>query len=369
MKRLDILVPILVFLACSFTYAASENIAIPTEEQVQKLAAAAWKEPIKRMDVTFYEDYTKVPEPVEKIRKRAEEFADKVVLKGRSLDELKPYEIENRNIIIEGNFKDWVENQKFPRKIKKRVRISDDNQRVDLVKVGPNEPLGLDTSFVHTFVNTRDANTGDFVSYHYASEMNTVFVDISKWVEEPIVKFADVPIARGVQISLGIDQGGTLISPNCIPDSNKMAELARTGLAAIDSIAGVKIKKRVVNRVNIYPEPNAPGTRDIIEMGDPNHFPAVVLICDRKDYSRVYRFEGRNPITSQIMLLRECSEFDSQGFPHNVTEIQYDKDGNFKEKSIYRIIKVELNPSIPAEVFEFHPPEGYKVVDQRAMKP
>jgi hypothetical protein len=111
------------------------------------------------------------------------------------------------------------------------------------------------------------------------------------------------------------------------------------------------------------------GTTSIVEMGDTNHFPTVVLVCDKKDYSRTYHTEFRIPTTNQVILLRECSDFDSQGFPHNVTEIQYDKDGNFKEKSVYRIIKVELNPSIPADVFEFHPPESYKVVDQRSKKP
>jgi len=370
MKRLNILVLLSVVLACSFTYAGSENIAIPTEEQVQKLAAAAWKEPIKSIDITFYKDYTKVPEPVEQIRKRAEEFADRE-LKGRSLDELKPYEIERRNKIIEANFKNWVESQKFPRKVKSRVRISGDNQRIDMVKVGPNEPLGLDTPFVHTFVNTKDANTGDFVSYHYAGDMNTVFVVSTKWAKETIAQFAGIPFATALTLRffLGIDQGSTPKSLNYIPDPNKMAELAKTGLASIEPIRGAKAKgNKIVNRIGIRPDPNAPDTSDIVEMGDPNHFPTTVLICDRKDYSRVYHTEVHIPTTNKIISIRECGDFDSNGFPHNITEIKYDKDGNFVEKSVYRIIKVELNPSIPAEIFELHPPEGYKVVDQRSKK-
>lgn len=370
MKRSNILILLsLVFTCVSiYAYAAEKNNGIPTEEQVQKLAAAAWRNPVESIYITFYEDYTKVPEPVEQIRKRAEKFAD-MELRGRSLDELTPYEIERRNKIIEVNFKIGLESQKFPRKIKKRVWISDDEQRVDMVKVGPNEPLGPDMPFVHTFVNTKDANTGEFVSYHYASEMNTVFVDTSKWAEEPIAKFADVPAARNLQISLGVDQGGTLTSPIFVPDSNKIQALARTGLTRTESIASVKLKRPLINKISIYPDPNAPSTKDIIEMGDPNHFPSFVLICDRKDYSRVYRTEFHIPTTNKIRYIYECDNFDSNGFPHNITEIQYDKDGNFVKKSVYRVIKVELNPSIPDEVFEFHPPEGYKVVDHRSKKP
>ncbi len=370
MKRSSILFSLSVIFACGPIYCAEKNSSIPTEEQVNKLVRAAWEEPIKSIDITFYKEYMKTPEPVEQIRKRAEEFADRE-FKGRSLDELKPYEIERRNKIIEVNFKNWVENQRFPRKIKSWVRVSDNNQRIDFVKVGPNEPLGLDTPFVHTFVNTQDANTGKFVSYHYASEMKTVFVDTTKWTKETVVQFADMPFATALtlRLFLGIDQGSTPTSLNYIPDPNKMAELARTGLASIEPIRGAKAKgNKAVNRIGIRPDPNAPSTRDIIEMGDPNYFPAV-LICDRKDYSRVYRTELHMPTTNKFLYLRECSDFDSNGFPHNITEIQYDKDGNFVEKSVYRVIKIELNPSIPSEVFEFHPPQGYKVVDHRPKKP
>lgn len=371
MNRLNILVLLLVALACSFTYSGSENVAIPTEEQVRKLAAAAWKESIKSIDVTFYKDYTRVPEPVEQIRKRAEEFAD-TESKGRSLDELKPYEIERRNKIIEINLKNWVENQKFPRKTKSRVRISGDNQRIDFVKGGPNEPLGPDTPFVDIFINTKDANTGEFVSYHYAGDMKTVFIYTTKWTKETIAQFAGIPFATALalQFFLGIDQGSTPTSLNYIPDPNKMAELARTGLASIEPIRGAKATgNKAVNRIGIRPDPNAPDTRDIVEMGDPNHFPTTVLICDRNDYSRVYRTELHIPTTKQIIYIRECGDFNSNGFPRNITEIKYDKDGNFIEKSVYRIIKVEFNPSIPGEIFEFHPPERYKVVDRRSKKP
>ncbi|MBN1804985.1 MAG: hypothetical protein JW837_07020 [Sedimentisphaerales bacterium] len=368
MKKLNILVLLSVVFTCGSIYATEKNSCIPTEDQVQRLAAAAWKEQIKYIDVTFYEYYTKKPEPLEQIRKRAKEFADRE-LNGRSLNELTTYEIERRNQIIEANFKIGLENQKFPRKIKKRVRISDDKQRVDMVKVGPNEPLGPDTPFVHTFINTKDAHTGDFVSYHYASDMNTVFVDTSKWAKEPIAKFTDMSAARSLQISLGVDKGGTITSPIFAPDPNKMQALARTGLTKTESIAGVKLKRPLINKISICPDPNAPDTKDIIRMGDPNHFPSFVSICDKKDYSRVYRTEFHIPKTNRIRYIYECDNFNSNGFPHNITEIQYDKDGKLEQKSVYKIIKIELNPSMPAEVFEFHPPEGYKVVDYRTKTP
>lgn len=120
-----------------------------------------------------------------------------------------------------------------------------------------------------------------------------------------------------------------------------------------------------MNRISIHPDPNAPNSRDIIRIGDPNYFPLVVLTCDKDDYSRGYRVEACVPTKNLITYIRECNDFDSQGFPHNIIETRYDIDGNFVEKSVYRIIKVELNPSISDEVFELRPPANYEVDDRR----
>ena len=270
MKWSKILVLLLVVLSCSFTYAGSENTTIPKEEQVQKLVAAAWKEPINSIYVTFYKDYTKVPESIEQLRKEAEELADKK-FKGRSIDELTPYEIERRDKFIEINLKNWVEKQKFPRKTKCQLWISGDNYRIDMVEVGPNEPLGPNTPFVHTFVNTKDATTGELVSYHYTGDMNTVIVDTKKWAKEDITQFAGIPftIALTLQIILGIDQGSTPTSLNYIPDPNKMAELVKTGLVSKEPKKGAKAKGNVfVNKIiAIRSDPNVPDTRDIVEIG------------------------------------------------------------------------------------------------------
>ena len=92
------------------------------------------------------------------------------------------------------------------------MRISGDNQRSDIVFARLNESIGLDTPFVHTFINTKDANTGEFVNYHYASEMETVFVAISSgWAKETVIQFADIPITTRIALQsiLGIRQGNS----------------------------------------------------------------------------------------------------------------------------------------------------------------
>jgi hypothetical protein len=368
MKKSKISVSLLVLFSYNLAFSEARQGNIPTKEQVHKLVAAAWKEPIESIDITYYEDYTGVPVPIEQICKEVKDYYTKEDERfGRKKENFKPYELERRKKNIETNVKIRSEHQKFPRKIKKRLWVSGHNQRIDFVKVGPSEELGPNTPFVHTFINTKDANTGDFISFHYSHEMKTVFVDTTKWTKQTIVKFAGIPFASALQAFLGTNQG-TAAEPIFVPDPNKIQELARTGLAKIEYIGEVKVKGDAVNRISISPDQNAPDTRDIIKIGDPNRFPLVVLTCDREDYSRVYRKEFHLPVTNRIIYLSQCSDFDSKGFPHKITEIKYDKDGSFIEKSVYRIEKVELNPVISDEVFEFNPPPGYKVKDSRTEK-
>jgi len=369
MRELNILIPVFGVFVCGSMYSAEGKGSIPTQEQAQQLAAAAWKEPIKSIDITFYREFTKVPEPIERIRKRAEDLADRE-LKGRSIDTLDPYEAERRKKIIDLNVRNWLETQKFPQKLKCRVRIFNDNRRTDLVRQEPNEPVGPNTPFVHSYINTRDPATGDFVSYHYAGDMKTAFISAGKWAKETIAQFADIPVAGALQALLGTDQGDSPTLPRFVPDLKKIQELARTGRATVGPAREMDGKgDRTPSRIDIGPDPNAPTARDRIQMGDPNHFPAVVLVCDKGDYSRVYRTEFRNATTNRIAYVRECDDFDANGFPHKVTETRYDEEGDFVENSHYTVIGVELNLSIPSEVFKFNAPEGYKVVDRRVKKP
>jgi hypothetical protein len=315
---------------------------------------ATWKESVKTIDITFYKDYMRAPEPVEQLRKKAEEFADRE-FNGRSVDELKPYEIERRNAIVDANLKNWIGEQKLPRKVKSRVRISGDKQRIDIVFAEANESLKLNTPFVDTFINTKDTTTGEFVSYHYAGDIETVFITTEKWAREAIIQFWHMPrlVMTALQFFLGVVDKESL---NYVPDPDKIAKLAKTGLVDTEF---------VVTRISVRPDSDAPESRDMIEIDASGQIPSTILICDKNDYSRVYRAEFYFPTTNQIIFLRECSNFNSEGFPRSITETQWDKNGNFVEKSNYTIIKVELNPSVPDEIFELNPPEGYVVNDSR----
>ena len=51
------------------------------------------------------------------------------------------------------------------------------------------------------------------------------------------------------------------------------------------------------------------------------------------------------PTTGHVSYVRECSNFDAQGFPHNAVLIEYDIEGKLKKKETYIIEEVDLNDS------------------------
>jgi hypothetical protein len=55
------------------------------------------------------------------------------------------------------------------------------------------------------------------------------------------------------------------------------------------------------------------------------------------------------------------SDFDSQGYPHNITKMEYDTNGNLNKRMIYQVLDVNLNGPVPEEVFEFNPPHDYEI--------
>jgi hypothetical protein len=368
---MKVIIRIAVFMLVSLPlYAKSVPGRVPTEEQVTKLVAAAWKEPVHSIDVTLYKDVTEPPKSVEEIRKMFEDAFNH--MEGPK-ENLSPWDLQDRERNIRLNVERAVKEQKVGRKIKERIRISGHRQRIDQVlgwpkmvllqgtpyeEVRPEVVLGPNTPYEMTHVNLGDKRKGDYTSfayyhYHYSKTAQITNKRNSMWAKSDIIEMLAPPgISIIFQRHLGVNKG-TTSQPIFVPDPNKIQKITSTGILADNQ------------RLVIGPDPNRPDSRDRIEIKDPNSPGGIVLICERKDYSRVYYSEIRNPLTGKLLVTKECSNFDAQGFPHNATVTKFDMDGNLKEKEVYTIEKVELNPDIPDEVFEFRPPEGYDVADLR----
>ncbi len=338
---------------------------LPTAEEVNKLAAAAWKKPLQSIDVSLYKDIAHPAKSVEEIREMIEGFFNKA--EGPKAN-LSPQELDMRNRNIQLNVERTLKEQEAGRRVKQRVRIWGQRQRIDQVNAQPRMVLmpgtpsqhtlgpitvGPNTPYETSFVNTIDKKSGLFMSfayYHASKKLQVTSKEKTTWKRNDVIELAQ--LATPFQALLGLNKG-SVAEPVFVPDPDKMEQLRKTGLVA------AKL------RLTIKPDPDYPDDRDYIQLKSDDCPCGSVFVCEKADYSRVYYMETCNPITGHPLYIRECSNFDSQGFPHNATVIQYDLSGKLKKKKVYTIERVELNPSIPDELFEFKPPEGYEVIDLR----
>jgi hypothetical protein len=97
--------------------------------------------------------------------------------------------------------------------------------------------------------------------------------------------------------------------------------------------------------------------------------PAFAVVCDRDDYSRVKTTEYYNPHTGQLRESIEYGKLDDRGYPQEVEIIEYGEDGSITRREKIAVSEARLNVEIPHELFEFHAPEGYGIVDRRFTEP
>jgi len=152
------------------------------------------------------------------------------------------------------------------------------------------------------------------------------------------MSFTAIPSNLFIKIKLGIKKNGSYER-----DETKIEKLK---LGELDSI-----------NVDIQPDKDKPETRDKIELEFINPSKQttfkLTMVCSRQDYSIVYNCESRNLSTGELVFERRADNFDSQGFPHNLIEVQYDNSGQVKISDEFRIESVSLNKPIPSEAFEF----------------
>ncbi|MHC4155301.1 MAG: LolA family protein [Planctomycetota bacterium] len=339
---------------------AALSEGLPDEEQVDKLVAAVWKDKPDRIDATIYKTISKPPKPYGQIRERMEDFFAKD--KSWILQEYEPNShgrtvmLEKLNRNIEMNVERIMKEQQQPTRIKTRIRISGGRERHDTAYTRtPDVSLGPNTPFEGTFVDLGEHVQGDIKAFSYHHDTKIANIDTKGWKASHIEDLTGLPYR--ITIGWKVVMGTQTTSGLYVPDPDKIQEIKRTGLL-LDRFS-----------LTVIPDPEAPSTRDRIELRDPNYGITTILICDRNDYSRLYSLKSYMPTTGHVSYVRECSNFDSQGFPHNAVVIEYDIEGKLKKKETYIIEEVDLNPVIPDEVFKFNPPDGYKVTDLRARKP
>jgi len=371
---------VIVILLIVFTVNSSiaDSPALPTYEQVVKLVAAAWKSPPQSIDITYYSTVKDNTKTEEKLRQVYEGLFDNEYGPDEGLS---PEELERKEMDIQMNVdSELAEQRQGGKKLKYRVRCNGNSYRVDRVygspdrtiknilkgivqeKFLPGKKLDTNTPFEETFIETPVADNG-FELYIYYHERKIASIEKIKssraTIEDrKIYNVLKMPNAPILKMKLGTRNNKLVTEPYDINEP-KIRQLC-TG-----TLEGFNVK--------IIPDENEPDVKDRIEISLYNDEKIEVLtslmICAKDDYSKVYYCQTPNPATNKLPIFtRTCSDFDDQGFPHNIIQVQYDGKGNVQIKETYRIEDIRVNIPIPKEVFEFNPPEDYEVTDYRLPK-
>ncbi|MBN2020483.1 MAG: hypothetical protein JW749_09685 [Sedimentisphaerales bacterium] len=348
---------IIMFIA--FNICIIDNVSgFPTHEQAEKLVAAAWKSPPITMDVTYcvtFEDNTKTEQDIRKIYEDAYDQ-----LHGTN-EKSSPYLAQHREETVQKNVSRFLGEQKEGgRKVTYRIRFEENRLRVDRADIWgcSLRPFDSNIPFQFSSIEVADPNgTIERFEYNYEGKNATKRSinikekqDVSK---APVTSFAMIPNALFLKMKLGISKSGLPQGPY------------EVNTTKIDQMCSGKLDGM---SIEISPDENDPNVKEKVLMGfyakDSNDpFLKSIMVCAKEDYSRVYYHETRNVAMHQLISTRICRDFDSQGFPHNVIETRYDKEGKVKYSEHYQIQNVQINVPIPKETFTFSPPVDYEIVE------
>lgn len=329
------------------------------EEQMDRLMKAVWKEKVHSIDVIVHKHITQPPKSEEEIRQQVEKNIQRT---NGSTENLTAEELERYNRDIQRNIELRMQEQGAGRELKERIRIDKKNKRIDALFIYPERIVLKGTPHEEklpaTIVNDKTPYTvtyivteSELLRIFHNSETVYIYPKRKLSEEQDILQFDSV--MNLLQPYLGIIESPE--NPKFVPDAAKIQNVRETGI----------IKEGVYFSISM--DPNLSSLNVRTEIWTEDMASAIVIISDREDYSKVYNLEIYNPKTGKKLINREFSNYQD-GYPHNVISTEYDLDGKFKEQKIFTFEKVDLNPVISPEIFEFTPPQGYDVYDMRDSK-
>ncbi len=90
------------------------------------------------------------------------------------------------------------------------------------------------------------------------------------------------------------------------------------------------------------------------------------LVCDSKDYSKVYRTEAFNPKTATALYTRERSDFRQDGFPRKMRFLvraeEVEHQGVLLDE--LEISDIRIDAELPSTLFRWNPPTGYSILER-----
>lgn len=326
-----------------------------SEEQINRLLEAAWKQEVKSIDAVMYVHIYEPPKTEDEIRREAEVSTQMAMgspekLSGQQL------ELFNRNVQL--HVEHVMLSQKAGRNLKGRIRIDGNYIRAESITISPEMVLLKGTphekKISATVISDDTPYSTTFITS--GSQVYQIFHDQKKVFIRPhqdssykntILQYS-APL-NILQPFLGVYKG--LESPRYLPDPNKIENIKQTELLGPNA------------SFSLVPDPNAPDKNiriEVIRQGKVS----LRIVADINDYSMVYEVATYIPNSNNLLLHHKYNNY-YDGYPHYVQITEYDLTGNMKEQKTYQFKKVDLNPKIAPEVFDFQCPRGYDISDMR----
>lgn len=186
-----------VLVICGFGRVALSESS-PDAEQVAKLVAAVWKDKPTSIDATVYRTITRPAKSNQQIREEVEEvFArekTRTIEKYKSNARHRTIMLDKFNRMIEMNIERRIKEQKEPRRMKMRIRISNGRERKDLAYADtPDVLLGPNTPYESSTVDLGKRAVGDIRSFEYDHDRKEATIHSGGWAASHIEDFGGLP--------------------------------------------------------------------------------------------------------------------------------------------------------------------------------
>ena len=314
-------------------------------EAVRKLVQAAWQAPPRRFDVVVYMERTEPPTIAPEQAKAMMEWVYSDWPGGRAA----------REEFVELGVQQVMAEQGRPSRFVKRVRTDGQRYRSDLKRLRAGEVPGNEVQLTETLVCRDDAAEGEPKVFLYSGETRSADIrrDDERWHRLDLSEWFGLP--KGVKLIVQATLGRLSETRVIVPDEAKIQAFLSRGGSTWD----LEVTSDGASRRHSVTLREPAGDRRVL----------VRLVCDEREYSRVYRAETYSSLTGRLVAIQELDGFDANGMPGYVRKEIYDADGNPQTVEVVYILKADLDPKLPEELFQFRPPPGYGAWDDRQSPP
>ncbi len=340
--------------------------APPTDAEMQALSDFAFQVRPEQGDITVYRTQ-RLPagEPpaaalqkvTEGIRTAETALAEQDRKYGKKST---PEELEQR---IAGAIAKWKQQQAVPLILKQRIRVNGFRYRLDQVTSRDVPGITVDTDYVDTYVNMGNPLEQDHNTFHLSLNAKHAFRDNregTRWAQDSMldvvgVSFATEFFLKGVlgelleangkkQLTLDAKKMARLMNDS---DPDIRIDVSRPSEKAMAKKVTLSGRDSFYQRVKLSP----PANRTLLELTFDDQWRCLA--------EKVYAAANGTVVAT---MTRE--EFDGKGVPRIVKRATFEPSGDFKLSESTIVLAYATDP-IAEEVFEFNPPEGFSVVDNR----